>query len=202
MRAVEQQNSVGAMLDQVARFLRLTRRDWCKSVHVASNHNLFLEKWLKDANGAGDPSNALVWHELNAAYHRAIRDGDFKFSPHAFALQNRAHDLGDVAFLAEAESYVICQATQPIECGLHGHNGPRGARGSASNLAKIVERVNTGHTHEPRILEGAYIAGTSSKLDMAYAIRGPLAWHHSQIVTYQSGKRTIVTLSNGKYHAP
>jgi hypothetical protein len=201
MRAVEDKDSVEDMLDQVAQFLSLTQRPGCKSVHVASNHNLFLERWLKDPEGALDAANALVWHELNVAYHRAIREGNFKFLPHAHAIQRRRWDLSDVAFLAEGESYLVCQTTQPVECGLHGHMGPRGARGSASNLSKIVERVNAGHIHEPRILEGAYFAGTSSRLDMAYAVRGPGAWHHSQIVTYASGKRTIVTFQNGAYRA-
>jgi hypothetical protein len=201
MRIVEGINNVETMLDQTSQFLHAAQRDWCKSVHVASNHNFHLDQWLKDPQGAFDPTNALIWHELNAAYHRGIREGDIRFSVHAWALQHRRWDLSDIAFLKEGESYVICQTTQPVECGLHAHMGPRGARGSPSNLSKIVERINGGHIHEPRIVEGAYFAGTSSKLDMIYNTRGPTAWHHSLIVTYGSGKRTIVTLQDGAYRA-
>ena len=195
IRLVEGKDSIEEMLDDTAKFLAATMRPWCKSVHVGSNHNVHLDKWLKDPDGAFDAINALVWHELNAAYHRAIREGELSFSPHAHALRTRQWDLSDVAFLRPGESYTICQATQPIECGLHGDTGARGARGSAPGLAKIVERVNGAHTHEPRILEGIYYAGTSSKLDPPYTTKGPGAWHHAHTVTYASGKRTIVTLA-------
>lgn len=201
MRVVEGMDSVEDMLDQISGFLSLTRRPWCKSVFVASNHNLMLDRWLKDESAAHDPANALIWHRLNLAYHEAIKAGDFKFSPHVHAIANRRHDLSDVAFLSEGESYLICQATHPVECGLHGHVGPRGSKGSPAGLSKIVERINGGHIHEPRIVEGAYFAGTSSRFDLHYAVRGPGAWHHSQIVTYPSGKRTIVTFQGGKYRA-
>lgn len=204
-RIVEGNDSVSDMLSNTARFLQATQRDWCKSVHVASNHNMHLEYWLKDPVGHFDPVNALIWHKLNAAWFAALESKDEYFSAHAHALQNAGFNLSDIVFLRQGQSFTICQGTAPIECGMHADVGPRGAKGSPSAMAKIVERMNGGHTHEPCIKEAAFYAGTSSRMpspsSMRYAARGPNAWHQSEIITYQSGKRAIVTLQNGEYRA-
>jgi Bacterial regulatory protein, Fis family len=201
-RNAENCNSVEDMLDDTAQFLSATQREWCKSVHISSNHNDALDRWLKSPDGQSDAKNAQIWHELNAAWHRAIRkQGDFKFEAFEYALRNREYDLEDVKFVRRGQSHLICKNTQPVECGLHADIGPRGSKGSAEGLRKIVERINGAHTHEPQILEGVYLAGTSSVLDIPYATKGPLAWHQSEIVTYENGKRAIITLSNGAFRA-
>lgn len=185
-----------------AQFLERSRRAWSTSVAVFSNHDgQHIVNWMRDANAAADPVNAYYWHLLNAAYHRAIRSGDVEFMPHEFALREVSGDrLANVRFLREGESFVICQGVAPIECGLHAHVGPGGARGSAASLSKIVERANGAHSHSPAIREAFYQAGTSSTL-MPYAARGPGAWHHADIVTYKTGKRTIVTYCGSKWRA-
>jgi hypothetical protein len=198
-RLQEGVNDVADMLFKTARFLRATKREDTKSVHIASNHNLFLERWLKDVQGHFDPVNALIWHKLNARWFEEIAEGNAEtYCMHADALKNSTFNLEDVDFVKEGQSYLICQAAATVECGLHGHLGPRGARGSAAAFAKIVERVNYAHTHEPNITEAAYSAGTTSKLWMEY-IKSPSAWQHAEIITYATGKRAIVTLQNGCY---
>jgi hypothetical protein len=194
--------SIKEMLYDTTEFLHSTIRSWSKSIHVPSNHNNHLHTWLKNTDAAADAENAGIWHKLNAAWWDAIDAGEGEtFSAHAYALQHGGLPLNDVLFLHQGQSYLICQDTAPIECGLHGDVGPRGSRGSPSGLAKIVERVNTAHTHEPRILEAAYVAGTSSRLDLKYASKGPGAWHHAEVVTYASGKRTIVFPTYEGYRA-
>lgn len=193
--------SIQLMLQNTAEFLKATTRPWSRSIHVPSNHNNHLHNWLKDSDGHFDAANAYVWHKLNAAWFEAIEAGEGEeFSAHAHALQE-AGDLRDVTFLHAGQSYLICQDTAPIECGLHGDVGPRGSRGSPSGLAKVVERINSAHTHEPQIRDGLYVAGTSSRLDLKYATKGPGAWHHAEIITYASGKRAIITLNNGAYRS-
>ena len=201
-RIVENQDNVEDAIKMGADFLKRTQRFSTQSVAVFSNHDgLHIEKWLKDPLASLDAANAYYWHHLNAVYHKAIRDRDDEFMVHAFALREAGGGLPGVTFLGEGESFLIAQGTAPIECGLHAHMGPRGSRGSAASLAKIVERVNAAHVHEPTIKEGAYFAGLSGRVDMPYATRGPGAWHHAHIVTYPNGKRTIVTMLNGRWRA-
>jgi hypothetical protein len=176
-----------------ADFLSRLNREFTKIVHVASNHNMHLDTWLKDFKAAQDPVNCRYWHELNAKYYQAIEAGaDSRWLIHEAALRAE-RNLDHVTFLSEGDSFVICGDTSPIECGLHSHIGPRGARGSVVNLSRIVERVNIGHSHKPGIKESAYQSGTLSRRDPAYATRGPGDWFPSHILTLPTGKRTIVT---------
>ena len=189
------------MLAGTAAFLSAISSQTSPVVHIGSNHNDAMTRWLKDPSGLSDPVNARLWCELNAAQIAAIEDGDKDFDIHAHALKLCGHDLSDVIFVRAGESFVVCQGIHPIECGLHGHAGPRGARGSITGFSKIVERTNIGHSHEPNIREGAYQAGTSSRLDLPYATKGPTAWHHADIVTYQNGARTIISPIGSRWRA-
>lgn len=195
-------DSIEMMLRGTAEFLQATSRPGIKSIHVPSNHNNHLHGWLKNPDAMMDAKNARIWHRLNLAWWDAIDGGEGeRFSAHAWALQNIGVDLNAITFLHQGQSYPICIGTAPIEAGLHGDVGPRGARGSRMNLSKIVERVNIAHSHEPGIREAAYQAGTSSRLDLRYATKGPGAWHHAEIVTYPNGKRTIVFPTYEGYRA-
>ena len=103
-------------------------------------------------------------------------------------------------FLREDESMILTPAK--IECGMHGHLGPDGGRGSVFNLSKMARKANIGHCHKAGIYDGLYAAGVSCehKTD-AWYLKGPSSWSHSHIVTYPNGKRTIVTVWKGKYRA-
>ena len=61
-------------------------------------------------------------------------------------------------------------------------------------------KANTAHTHSAQIIDGMYIAGTMSRLRLDWN-DGPSSWSHSFIVTYENGKRTIITCYNGKWRA-
>jgi hypothetical protein len=53
--------------------------------------------------------------------------------------------------------------------------------------------VNIGHGHGPGIREGAYMAGTLSRRDAAWANKGPGDWQPASTFTYPNGKRSLVT---------
>lgn len=181
-------DSVDAELARAASFLASTARPGCRNVVVDSNHNDALNKWLRHADGRTDPANSAIWHEMNAAWHNAAQRGESRFSPFAHAL--RARGAGEFTFVHGGESFVICE-TAPVECGLHGHAGPNGARGSAAAFARMADRVNAGHTHSPAVIEGAFIAGTNGPLKPAF-VTGPTSWAPADIITHVTGKRQIV----------
>ena len=122
--------------------------------------------------------------------------GIYTFTAQLCGLQPR-----DALFLGEDESYVICpDAHGGIECGMHGHLGINGAKPSPLSLSKMGRKANTAHTHSAAIVDGMYVAGTSTKLEVGYN-KGPGSWSQSHIVTYPSGKRAIVTIQGGKWRA-
>ena len=186
-------------------WLAIADRPWSEIIVVESNHDQALMRWLKDPRGAMDPVNSGYWHELNAYAHKELAEGR---QPHVFEYAIRSFcgpyslTMDRVRFLREDETYEICRTpTSPgIECGMHGHRGPNGSRGSIRNLRNIGKRANIGHSHEAGIVDGVYQAGVSAPLDMGYNV-GPSSWSNTHIVTYPSGKRTLVTIRNGKWRA-
>jgi hypothetical protein len=191
------QEAVGA----VARFLRATERDWCRSVVVESNHDSALLRWLKESDYREDPANAEFFLDCQREIYASIRRGEPGFNIFRWALERAdPRGLTGIDFVPEDGSFVICQAHGGVECGMHGHLGLNGARGSPAAFTKMAMKMNTGHTHSASILDGVYTAGLSGLLDQGYN-KGPSSWSNSHIVTYSSGKRSIVTMLGGKWRA-
>ena len=178
--------------------LERIQREGCRTVVVESNHDQAFRRWLSDADGHRDPSNAKYWHFWNYRMFSAIeaREDLFVFE---HAVRAKLHGpLAGLTFLREDDSWVICQEQGGVECGLHGHRGPNGSRGSPRSFRQLGVRANTAHTHSAGITEGIYTAGVSGRLDMGYN-QGPSSWSHSHIVTYQTGKRAIVTQRGSRW---
>lgn len=192
--------SVDGAMQNIARFLQDTQRTYCKSVVVESNHDLALLKWLKTADYRSDPINAVFFLECQRDIYDAIRRKDENFSIFEHVLRQRGDGLKAVTFLKETDSFRICKAAGGgIECALHGHKGADGARNATiQQFAKMGPKANIAHTHGAGIFEGIFKAGTCSKLDMGYNRGGLSSWNQSHILTYLSGKRTILTMQNGK----
>jgi hypothetical protein len=178
-------------IQNCAKFLHATRRGWCKSVVVESNHDMALNRWLKEANVRYDPTNVLFYHKCQVLKHEAIvRDEQFNIFD--YVIHNSGYAISDISFVDEDGGYTICG---DIECGTHGHRGSNGSRGSAMGYSKMAEKMCVGHSHSATILDGVYVAGVSARLHMGYNT-GPSSWSHSHIVIYPNGKRAIITLSN------
>lgn len=194
---------------QSAAFLSSISDTGVRTVVVESNHDLAFKRWLKEANVKMDPANAEYWHHNNAACYKAIREKNKDFSVFEYAIR-KIHRLPMVEFLREDDSFVVCNDAElehtsgkvvgGVECGMHGHHGPNGARGSGANLRHIGRKANIGHVHSAGIIDGVYMAGVLCELDLGYN-KGPSSWSHSHIVTYPNGKRTIITMRNIKWRA-
>jgi hypothetical protein len=192
-------DNVELALKGCSNFLRETSREWCKSRVIQSNHDNALLRWLKEVDYRADPVNALFFLECQTSYYRQLADG--ASDPPIFEQVLREFqddELAGVEFISEDDSYMICGN---IECAMHGHLGANGARGNPRHYTKMGNKSNTGHTHSPQIVDGAYVAGVSGSLDMGYN-RGLSSWDHSHIVTYANGARAILTMMEGRWHAP
>ena len=191
---------VGRELKELAVFLRTEQyRPSCQTIVVGSNHDAALLRWLREAEFRHDPQNARTFLALQYKVYTAMAEGRADFH----LLRSLMYEMGvpkDVQFLHDDDSFVICRPGGGVECGLHGHAGINGSRGSPVQFAKLGRRVNTGHTHSASIIGDCFTAGTSSILRPAYA-RGPSSWTHSHIVTYRSGCRAIITLRDGFWRA-
>lgn len=196
-RHVHGWNSVKNEILHAADFLKFASRPESTSVVVDSNHDARLRRWLQENDYRTDPENAELFLELQLQTYRSIRQGDDRFH----VLEHAMRMLGcpeEVVFLRCDESFTVAEGQ--IECGMHGHLGPNGSRGTPLGLSKMGRRANTAHTHSAEIIDGLYVAGSSAKLDQGYN-KGPSSWSHSHVVTYPNAKRTIVTLWQGRWRA-
>lgn len=173
-------------------------RPWCFTVVVDSNHDSpWINRWLQEYDYRKDPRNAILFLKTQLKVYEAIAQEDSRF--HTLEYLMRECGLSQkVKFLREDESFTVCG--KKIECGMHGHLGPDGARGTPGNLNKVGRRANTAHTHSAGIYNGLYVGGTSSKLSWDYT-KGPSSWTHSHVVTYPNGMRAIVTVWDGRWRA-
>jgi hypothetical protein len=201
-RFVEGNDSVVKELRAVVEFLKDTEVQGCKSVVVDSNHDNSLERWLREADYRQDPRNAIFFLSAQLRKYQAIEAREDSFHLVEWAVNALDAEVGKkTRFLRPDESFVICHdANGGIECGMHGHLGPNGARGSAGGFSRMGRKANIGHTHAATIHDGTYVAGVMGSLDQGYNV-GPSNWSHSSIITYKNGKRAIVTCWGGRWRA-
>lgn len=194
-------DDVLAELRRAAHFLQSeSHRDWCQTIVVRSNHDAAFDRWLREADYKHDLKNARFFLEAQLAFVRAIDDGDKGFMPFEWACR-RMGVPEDVKFLKQDESFVICKdANGGIECGHHGDKGANGAKGSLTGFSKSGRKINIGDKHSAGIMDGTYLAGVAGDLDHGYN-EGMSSWSNSHTITYQNGKRCIVTVWNGKWKA-
>lgn len=180
-----------------AMFLRATRRDFCRSVVIMSNHDDRLRQWATAQADRNDTTNVRYWHRCNLAVLDAIHHGDRDFDLMLWALRDADPDaMAGIDFVPIGASFRICQEhAGGIENGLHGHQGPNGSRGTIEGLAKMGTKITIGDKHAPAILDGVYCSGITGDLDQGYNT-GPGSWRRAHVLTYQNGKRTIVTQSD------
>ena len=202
MRHVQGLDDVTVGIRAAGRFIEGMRRPWCRTHAVNGNHERHLGRWLKEQDGRRDPLNAEFWIAMQGLVYRHIREGGVEpnYLDLALGLLSPESRRG-VRFLAEDESVVRCpDAHDGIECGSHGDRGTNGSRGSARSFARMGRKRTVGHSHMAAIVNGVFVAGTFSKLDVDWT-RGPSAWSHSHVVHYPNGKRAVLTCWNGYWAA-
>jgi hypothetical protein len=166
---------------------------------VASNHNDWLHRWILDSDWRtlAPKDRGFYLKVASKLYEQSkLLTGDEAEKLNAFILlaKETFGTRPDVKVLDYEESCLV----EGIECGMHGHYGPNGSRGSAKNMRRIGVRSVIGHSHTPAIEEGCYQVGTSTKLSRGYT-HGPSSWLNTHCVIYPNGKRTLLNVIDGKW---
>lgn len=174
------------------------QRDFCETIVVSSNHDRHGDRWLDECDFRHDLPNAEFFLEAQLAHVRAMKADDEHWTFLEWAL--KASDWPRTRFLRMGESFPIGPKNHQIECGLHGDNGPSGAKGSTRNLATLGRRNNKGHDHQATIFEGTWSAG-ACQLEFGYSKGKPTKSSISHIITWLNGKRCMLTQRVGKLWA-
>ena len=158
-------------------------------VIVRSNHDDFLDRWLKTVD-----------------WRRARNKRMFLFGAQILANEKVAQDKGVISFLLEDafgdqiktlgldDSYRILG----WELGVHGHVGANGSRGGHNQYKNMNTKMITGHTHSPNRGDGHMTVGTNSGLRVGYN-KGASSWMHANALIYPDGKAQLIYIVGGKY---
>jgi hypothetical protein len=155
-------------------------------ISVQSNHNEFIDRWLRDVDWRKTNNKQLYLEFANV-----VAKGEAPKGIVAYYLKDKVDNLTSLGI---DESYNILG----FEIGIHSHVGVHGSRSSPTQLKNLPVKTIVGHSHCPHRIDGSLSVGTLTKLRLSYN-KGASAWLHSNVVIYPNGKASHVNLINGKF---
>ena len=158
-------------------------------VIVRSNHDDFLDRWLKSVD-----------------WRRSRNKRMFLFGAEILANQPIAQKKGVISYLIEnafggvVKTLGLDDSYRVLgwELGVHGHVGANGSRGGHNQYKNMNTKMITGHTHSPNRGDGHMTVGTLSGLTVGYN-KGASSWMHANALVYPDGKAQLIYIVNDKY---
>lgn len=183
------ENEINAMLDGLENF-----KNFKNVVIVRSNHDDFLDRWLKNEDWKKQPTskNSLVYMEYSAMLLKQYAKDRYGVKGVIPELINRR--FPNFITLGRNESYRV----DSWELGQHGDVGSNGSRGSLLQFRRLNTKIIVGHYHSPGRKDGALSVGTSTKLRVGYN-NGASSWLQSHVIIHKDGKAQHVNFINGQY---
>lgn len=170
------------------------------NIFVPSNHPDAMARWIRETDPREDPRNAIFWAKTFTAMCESVGwkpGGVSVCDPFAYWAKTKLRCYDRSLFLHRGESYSI----KNIDISFHSDKGPNGGPGTRRSFAKIGVKTVIGHSHSPGICEGCYQVGTSTVLTMGYLGGGPSSWLQTHCVIYPNGKRSLINIIEGAWHA-
>ena len=158
-------------------------------VIVRSNHDDFLDRWLKntDWRKASTLKNSLEYMEYSALLLR----GDAPNGVIPYLINQK---FPQYKTLGRSDSFVV----NGWELAQHGDIGSNGSRGSLLQFRKLNTKIVVGHYHSPGRRDGALAVGTSTKLRVNYNL-GPSGWLQSHVIIHHDGKAQHINFIKGEF---
>lgn len=186
-REIDGTNSLRREINEMIKWLEQVKN--YNVVIVRSNHDDFVDRWLKNND----------WRKLNS-YKNSLEFMEFA----AITLSGKApkgiipyvinQKFPKMKCLTRSDSYKV----KGMELAVHGDVGSNGSRGSIMQYRKLNTRICTAHSHKPMRFDGALSVGTSTKLRVGYNV-GQSDWFHSHVIIHNDGKAQHINFINGEY---
>jgi hypothetical protein len=167
-------------------------------VVVKSNHDEFLDRYVKEGRYVEDPENHYL--ALRIALGLFTKEDILKRAFEQVADTVLPEYRKIIEEVLQNTTFLDREATVRIggvECASHGDLGINGAKASLTSLEKIYGNCVTGHAHSAAIQRGVFRVGTMSRLDLGYN-RGPSTWTHTFCLVYDNGQRQLINVVGGK----
>jgi hypothetical protein len=169
-------------------------KDFENVIIVRSNHDDFLDRWLKNEDWKKQPTfkNAPLYMGLSSKLLEQHAKYNNKVKGIIPELIN--DKFPNYITLGRNSSYKI----KGYECGLHGDIASNGSRGSVENFRKLNTKMIVGHMHSPSRKDGVLCVGTSTNLRVGYNV-GPSSWLQSHVIIHTDGRAQHVNFINGEF---
>lgn len=186
-RELEGTNSLRKEVDEMLNGLKDFEK--YNVVVVRSNHDDFLDRWLKstDWRKATTLKNSIEYME----YSSLLLRGEAPNGVIPYLIRKK---FPKFLTLGRSDSFVV----KGWELGQHGDIGSNGTRGSLVQFRKLNTKIVVGHYHSPGRKDGALAVGTSTRLRVNYNL-GPSGWLHSHVLIHQDGKAQHVHFIKGEF---
>jgi len=158
-------------------------------VIVASNHDEFLFRYLKEGLYVKDPHN----HRLCLEIACKVMDGENAVKA-AIEIVTKKKVSSKIRWLKRDEDYKIAG----VQLAAHGDQGSGGSKGTLKGMELAYNNCITGHTHVPQILRNAWCVGTSTYLRLSYN-QGPSGWMNTCCTLYSNGSKQLINIIDNKW---
>lgn len=163
-------------------------------VIVRSNHDDFLDRWLKNEDWKKQPTfkNSRLYMKYSDILLQQYGNDPYNVKGVIPFLINEK--FPNYKTLGRSSSYIV----KGWELGQHGDFGSSGSRGSLLNFRKLNTKVIVGHYHSPGRKDGAIAVGTSTHLRVGYN-QGASAWLQSHVIIHNDGRAQHINFTNGEF---
>jgi hypothetical protein len=163
-------------------------------VVVRSNHDDFLDRWLKNEDWKKQPTfkNSRLYMQLSDILLEQHGKGPMNVEGVIPALIKQKYPK--FITLGRSASYKV----KGFELGQHGDIGASGSRGSLQQFRKLNTKIVVGHYHSPGRKDGALAVGTSTHMRVGYNI-GPSSWLQSHVIIHEDGRAQHVNFINNEF---
>jgi hypothetical protein len=187
-------NSLKKEIDGMLDFLEAFTK-YKNVVIVRSNHDDFLDRWLKNED----------WKKQSTTKNSK------EYMEYALMLLNQYQKTKDFSNIKGVIPEVInnrfpqfitlglrsSYKVKNWELGQHGHIGSNGSRGNITQFRKLNSKVIVGHSHSPKRKDGALVVGTSTKYNLTYNV-GASSWLQSHVIIHKDGRAQHINFVKDK----
>ena len=183
-------NEVDAMLDGLESFEK-----FANVVIVRSNHDDFLDRWLKneDWKKQSTSKNSPEYMEYASMLLKQYAKDRYNVKGVIPEIINKR--FPKYKTLGRNASYRV---KGNWELGQHGDVGSNGSRGSLQQFRRLNTKIIVGHYHSPGRKDGAIAVGTSTTIRVGYN-QGPSSWLQSHVLIHDDGKAQHINFINGEF---
>lgn len=160
-----------------------------RTIIVKSNHDEFLDRWLKDVDWRKSETIKNAPAYMKYASMILTREATKGIIP---CVINKNYP--DMVTLGRSDSYRV----HDWEVGQHGDIGANGSRGSINQYRDLNTKMIIGHSHSPSRKDGVIQVGTSTHLRVGYNI-GPSSWLQSHAIVHENGKAQHINFIGGLF---